>query len=63
MDKKGCGRLMSNDTYFSDIWFSGVKTAEEEMDEGVDYYGPTKTSHKGFCLATLEKFMKYWPGG
>ena len=22
-----------------------------------------KTSHKGFCLATLEKLMKYWPGG
>ena len=22
-----------------------------------------KTSHKGLCLATLEKLMKYWPGG
>ena len=22
-----------------------------------------KTSHKGFCLATLEKLMKDWPGG
>ena len=22
-----------------------------------------KTSHKGFCLATLENLMKYWPGG
>ena len=33
------------------------------MAEGVDYCGPVKTSHKGFCLATLEKFMKYWPGG
>ena len=22
-----------------------------------------KTGHKGFCLATLEKLMKYWPGG
>ena len=30
---------------------------------GVDYYGPVKTSHKGFCLATLEKSMKDWPGG
>ena len=30
---------------------------------GVDYCGPSKTSHKGFCLATLEKLMKYWPGG
>ena len=23
MAKKGCGQLTSNDTYFSDIWFSG----------------------------------------
>ena len=33
------------------------------MAAGVNYYGPTKTSHKGFCLATLEKLMKDWPGG
>ena len=32
------------------------------MDAGVDYYGPAKTSHKGFCLATLANLMKYWPG-
>ena len=25
---KGCGKLTSNDTYFSDSWFSSVKTAE-----------------------------------
>ena len=25
--------------------------------------GPTKTSHKGFCLDMLEKLMKDWPGG
>ena len=30
---------------------------------GVDYYGPVKTSHKDFCLNTLEKLMKYWSGG
>ena len=30
---------------------------------GVDYCGLAKTSHKGFCLATLEKLMKDWPGG
>ena len=30
---------------------------------GVNYYGPVKTSHKGFCLAMLEKLMKDWPGG
>ena len=33
------------------------------MAEGVDYCGPVNTSHKGFCLATLENLMKYWPGG
>ena len=33
---------------FADIWFSGVKTAEEAMAEGVDYCRPEKTSHKGF---------------
>ena len=30
---------------------------------GVKYCGPVKTNHKGFCLATLEKLMKDWPGG
>ena len=59
MAKKWCGQLASNDTYFDGIWFSGMKTSEEAMDEGVDFYGPVKTSHKGFCLSTLEKFMKY----
>ena len=33
------------------------------MAAGVDYCGPVKTSHKGFCLATLENLMKDWPGG
>ena len=30
---------------------------------GVDYCGPVKMSHKGFCLATLEKLTKDWSGG
>ena len=33
------------------------------MDEGVDYCRPVKTSHKVFCLATLEKSTKEWSGG
>ena len=33
------------------------------MYEGVDYFRTVKTSHKGFCLSTLEELMKYWPGG
>ena len=60
---KGCGQLTSNDTYFSDSWFSYVKTAEEMAAAGVDYCGPVKISHKGFCLATLYKLMKDWPVG
>ena len=58
---KECGQLTSNDTYFSDNWFSYVKTAEEMNAAGVNYCGPVKTIHKGFCLATLEMLMKYWP--
>ena len=30
---------------------------------GVNHFRPAKTSHKGFCLDTLEKLMKDWPGG
>ena len=33
------------------------------MSQGVDYCATAKMSHKGFCLATLEKLMKNWPGG
>ena len=32
------------------------------MAAGVDYCGPAKTSHKGFCLTTLEQLMKDWTG-
>ena len=60
---KGCGQQTSNVTYFSDNWFSSVKTDEETMAKGVDYCGPANMSHKGFCLATFENLMKDWPGG
>ena len=60
---KGCVQLSSNDNFFSDIWFSGLKTVEEANADGVYYCGPVKTSNKGFFLSTLEKPMKYWPGG
>ena len=63
MDTIGCGQLTPYDTYFADIWFSGVKMAEEAMAEGVDYWEPVKTGHKVFCLYTLEKLMKDWLGG
>ena len=61
--KKLCGQLTSKYTFLCDSWFSGVRTAEEDMAEGVDYCGPVNTCHKGFLIATLEKLMKDWPGG
>ena len=60
---KGCGQLTSNDTYFVDIWFNSVKTDKEAMGAGVNYCGPVKMSHKGFCLDTLEKLVKNFPVG
>ena len=50
--------MMSNDTYFSDIWFSGAKTVEEVMAEGADYCGLAKTIHKGFFPDKLVKLTK-----
>ena len=47
---KGCGQLSSNYTFFADIWFSRNKISEEANSEGVNYFGPVKTSHNGFCL-------------
>ena len=58
IDTKVCDQLTSNDTYFTNRWFSSVKTAEEVMAAGVEYCGTAKTIHKGFCLATLEKLIK-----
>ena len=60
---KGCGQILSNGTLLADSWFNGVKTAEKENSEGVDFCGPVETSHKGFFLAKLEKSIKEWPGG
>ena len=52
---KGFGQLTLNDTYFSDIWSSSLKTAEEAMAAGVDYCRPVKTSHKGFLSSYVIK--------
>ena len=60
---KGCVQLTPNDTYFYGIWFISVETDEDVAAAGVEYLGPVKTIHKRFCLTTLEKLMKYWPGG
>ena len=55
---KWCDQLSSNDALFDDSWSSGVKTAEEENAEGVDYCGPVKTNHKLFFLAMYENLTK-----
>ena len=60
---KGCGKLTSNYTYFSDSWFSSAENSEDAMDAGVDYCGPVKKIHNGFCLSKLEKLMKHWLSG
>ena len=60
---KDCGQMTSNDTYFAGSWLSSVKTSEKMAAAGADYCGLVKTSHKGFCLATLKELMKDWPGG
>ena len=43
----------SSDLYAVITASSVVKTAKEEMAQGVDYCGLAKTSHKVFCLSTL----------
>ena len=60
---KGCGKLLSNDTFFADRCFRVAKTIEEKISKGLYYCGSAKTSHKGFFLAKLEKLMKEWPVG
>ena len=54
MATKGCSQLTSNESYFAYRWLSGVKNNDEAVYQGVDYCGPVKMIHKGFCLATLE---------
>ena len=62
-DTKGCGKLSSNHNLLDYGWLIGVKTAEEETANILDYFGPVKTSHKGFFLAKLEKWTKKCPVG
>ena len=58
---KGSGQLTSNENYFSCGWFGSINNAEDMASAGVNYCWTVKTIHKGFCLATLENIMKYWP--
>ena len=61
MATKGCDQLTSNHTYFFDNWFSGLKTAEEAMADGVDYCGMVKKIHTKFYLYILRNLMRDCP--
>ena len=63
IDTKGCIQLIPNDTFLADSCLIPMEMSEEAMALGVIYCGPGNTSHKGFCLATLEKLIKNCPGG
>ena len=56
--KKWCDKLLSNNTFFADIWFRGVKTTKEEITKGVDFYGLANTSHKGLFRSELNVLTK-----
>ena len=40
-----------------------MKTAKEDIAKELYSFGPVNTTHKGFCLAKLEKLMKERPWG
>ena len=46
----GCGQLLLNDTYFSDICFSVVKTAQDYLSDLVYYCRTLNTIHKVFTI-------------
>ena len=55
---KGCGQLSLNGIFLSNIWFSKVKTAEEENSEGLYHCRPEKTSQNISSYINLEESMK-----
>ena len=50
---KECVQMSSKNTFFSENWFNGLKTEEEENSQGVYYCGPTKMKNKGFFKEML----------
>ena len=60
---KLCGKMLSNEVFFSNSCFSEMKAVEKLNIEGIDYSGPVKTRHKILFLSTKEKLMKQWPSG
>ena len=44
----------SNYTFFADGYLSGIKIVEDSNVYGLGYYGPFKTSQKGFSYLGLK---------
>lgn len=52
-----------NELYYGDSWFAGVKAALTALEEGVEFFGPVKTSTAGFPKEEMEEIMKDAPSG
>ena len=53
--------MFLNDDHFSDIWFSVMESAKEEITNGVYCFGMEKTSQKRFFLDRWVKSTNDWP--
>ena len=64
---KGIGQKyiegVTKDFFLFDCWFSQKKAAEAAMEVGAELIGMVKKNTKGFCMESIEKLKKYWPGG
>lgn len=66
IDTENCGQNCEThrkNLFYGDSWFSSVKTADAVIEEGHEWIGPVKTSHRLFPQKELEGKMKNWPGG
>ena len=50
MDNQRVWIKYTNYTFFSGSWFIGVKVVKAACEEGMEYFGPIKMSHKVFSL-------------
>ena len=55
---KRCSKLTSNDSYIDGSWASGMKTADNAMDEEVEYCGASENVPQGFLSIYIIKVDK-----
>ena len=55
--------MSTRDCFLLGSWLSSKKTVEAAAYIGVDLIEMVKTNTKGFFKATIERFMKDFPGG